>query len=213
MRILLIVSAPAYMSPSPRDHKYISALERAGLKVPSLDIEKEPVYLRAVPPFSRRARDLFQGFFKKIMKRVRIARSQGIGIDVYLISPRYGLLREDEVVLPHAVDMRSLTRRDLEELSKRLGIGEKLSKILQQPYDILILILKKDHLPLIRTPKKELDLPRAPPRIILISAPSLAGALGEGIEFIGIKQIGKRAEEFIKLIDSMTIRTLKDYSA
>lgn len=211
MRILLIVSAPAYMSPSSKDRKYLNALEYAGLKVPSFDVENEPIYLGAVRPFSRRAKDLFQGYFKKIMKGVRIARGQGITIDVYLISPRYGLVQEDELVLPHAVDLKGMKRRDLEELSNRLGIMERLSKILQKRYDLLILVLKKNHLPLIHTQKKGLNLLRAAPRVVVISAPSLAKVFGPGVEFVGIKQIGKRAEEFVKLIDSMTMRTLKDY--
>ncbi len=201
------------MSPSPRDSKYINALKDAGLKIPLFDLENEPIYINVARPFSRRARDLYQGFFKTIIKGVRIAKGQGINVDLYLITPRYGIIQEDEVILPHKADMRCLKKRELQELSERLGIREKLSKILQQYYDLVILVLKKDHVPLIQSPEKKLDLPSVYPRTVVISAPSLASTISNGVEFIGIKQIGKRAEALVKLIDSVTMRTLKDYVA
>jgi hypothetical protein len=211
MRILLVVSAPAYMSPSPKDKNYIDALKKAGLNIPSLDIENESAYLEAARQFSKRARDLFQGYFKKIMEGVRIARSHVIKIDLYLLSPRYGLIREEEVVLPHLVDIESLKKKDLEALCEKLRIAEKLSSIMQQPYDIVILVLKREHLPLLGTLKKGLSLSNAASKVIVVSAPSLAKVFGEPIKFVGIRQIGKRAEAFVELVDSLTVRTLKDY--
>ncbi|MEM2058729.1 MAG: hypothetical protein QXM93_01350 [Candidatus Methanomethyliaceae archaeon] len=211
MRILLVVSAPAYMSPSPKDTSYIGALKKAGLKIPSLDIENESAYLEAVRPFSRRAKDLFQGYFKKIMEGVGIARSHGIKIDVYLLSPRYGLIEEDKVILPHLVEIKGLKKKELEALRDRLKIVEKLSSILQQSYDLLILVLKKDHLPLLGVLGKSLNLPIAASKVVLVSAPSLAKLFGEPIKFVGIRQIGRRAEAFVRLIDSLTAKTLKDY--
>ncbi|MBC7113783.1 MAG: hypothetical protein H5T34_07230 [Candidatus Methanomethyliales bacterium] len=211
MRILLVVSAPAYMSPSPKDKNYIDVLRNAGLKIPALDVENEFAYLEVARQFSRRARDLFQGYFKKIMEGVRIARSHGIKIDLYLLSPRYGLIREEEIVLPHLADMESLKKKELEALCEKLRIAEKFAGIMQQPYDIVILVLKREHLPLLGALKRGLSLSNAPSKVIVVSAPSLARLFGESIKFVGIRQIGKRAEAFVKLIDSLTTRTLKDY--
>ncbi len=206
-----MVSAPAYMSPSPKDANYIDVLKKAGLKTPSLDVENEPAYLEVARQFSRRARDLFQGYFKKIMEGVRIARSHGIKIDLYLLSPRYGLIREEEIVLPHLADMEGLKKKELEALCEKLRIAERLASIMQKPYDTVILVLKKEHLPLLGALKRGLSLSNAAPKVIVISAPSLTKVFGEPIKFVGIRQIGKRAEAFIKLIDSLTGRTLKDY--
>ncbi len=206
-----MVSAPAYMSPSPKDKNYIDVLRNAGLKIPALDVENEFAYLEVARQFSRRARDLFQGYFKKIMEGVRIARSHGIKIDLYLLSPRYGLIREEEIVLPHLADMESLKKKELEALCEKLRIAEKFAGIMQQPYDIVILVLKREHLPLLGALKRGLSLSNAPSKVIVVSAPSLARLFGESIKFVGIRQIGKRAEAFVKLIDSLTTRTLKDY--
>jgi hypothetical protein len=82
---------------------------------------------------------------------------------------------------------------------------------MQQPYDIVILVLKREHLPLLGTLKKGLSLSNAASKVIVVSAPSLAKVFGEPIKFVGIRQIGKRAEAFVKLVDSLTVRTLKDY--
>lgn len=212
MRILLVVSAPAYMSPSPRDSNYLNTLKKSGLNVPSFDIENESVYLDAAGPFVRRAKDLFQGYFKKVMEGVRVARDQGIKIDVFVLSPRYGLIKEDEFILPYYVDMGFMKKKDLQILRERLKISEKLSTILKESYDIFILILKKDHVPLIFGDEKSLkNFAGAAPKVLLVSAPSLAGKFGEPIKFVGIKQIGKRADAFVKLVDSLTARTLNDY--
>ncbi|MCX8181790.1 MAG: hypothetical protein N3D12_01600 [Candidatus Methanomethyliaceae archaeon] len=210
MRILLVVSAPAYMLPSPKDTNYISTLKKAGLKVPSLDIDNEPIYLEAARQFSRRARDLFQGYFKKIMEGVRIARSHGIKIDLYFLSPRYGLIKEDEVILPHSAEIKGLKKKDLEEISSKLKIA-KISNIMQQSYDIFILVLKRDHLPLLGSLVRSLTISNAAQKVVLVSAPSLAKQFGDPIKFVGIKQIGKRADAFVRLIDSLTTKTLKDY--
>ncbi|MGC8937044.1 MAG: hypothetical protein ACP5KV_06775 [Candidatus Methanomethylicaceae archaeon] len=212
MRILLVVSAPAYMSPSTRDSNYLNTLKKSGLNIPSFDIENESVYLDVARPFARRARDLFQGCFKKVMEGVRIARDQGIKIDVFLLTPRYGLIKEDEFILPHSVDMGFMKKKDLQILREKLKISEKLSTILKESYDLFILILKKDHVPLIFADEKSLNnLAGAAPKVVLVSAPSLAGKFGEPIKFVGIKQIGKRAEAFVKLVDSLTTKTLNDY--
>jgi len=211
MHILLLVSAPAYMCPSPRDKDYISVLKKAGLKVPSLDIENDSIYLRAAHQFSRRAKDLFRGYFKKILEGIKVAKSHGIKIDLYFLSPRYGIIEENEVILPYLADLKGLKKKEIETLRNKLRIDERLSNLLQQPYDTIILILKKEHMPLLGMPEIIKSFLSATPKVVLISAPSLAKLFTEPVKFVGVRQTGKRAVTFVKIVDSLTSRTLEDY--
>jgi len=210
MRILVIASTPVYMYPSPKTPGYVKALNKLGLHAPSSDIEDEALYLDAAGGFTKRAKDLFQGSFRKIVKGVEDARSQGIKVDFFLITPRYGIVAENELLLPYAFRLTGKSKGFLRAMSDKLRTKEIISDLLKVPYDLVVLIANKSDLLLVHDPKKGFDISKMCKKLMVLSAPSASKDFDK-VGFIGIRQVGGRADRFAKFIDSMTGRTLKDY--
>ncbi|MBM5804892.1 MAG: hypothetical protein FJZ49_02335 [Candidatus Verstraetearchaeota archaeon] len=212
MRILVIASTPVFMYPSPKTPDYVKALKRAGLQVPSSDMENETLYLDAAGGFAKRAKDLFHGSFHKIVKGVEDARSQGIKMDLFLITPRYGIVAERDLLLPYALRLTGKSKGFLRAMSDKLRTKEIITDLLKVPYDIVILIANKSDLLLVHDPKKGFDISKMCKKLMVLSAPSTSKDFGDKVEFVGISRVRRRAEHFTKFIDKMTSRTLKDYS-
>jgi hypothetical protein len=213
MRILVIASTPVYMFPSPKNPDYLKALKKSGLQVPSSDIENETLYLNAAKGFTKRAKDLFQGSFRKIVKGVQDARSVGIKVDLFLISPRYGIVAENDLLLPYNLRLTGKSKGFLRVLSGKLRTKELVSELLKAPYELCIVIANKSDLLLVHDPKKGFDLSKMCQKLLVLSAPSTAKEFADNVEFIGVSRVRGRAEHFSRLIDKMTRRTLKDYSS
>jgi len=213
MRILVIASTPVFMYPSPKTPDYVKALKKAGLQAPSSDMENETLYLNAAGGFAKRAKDLFQGSFRKIVKGVEDARSQGIKVDFFLLTPRYGIVAESDLLLPYAIRLTGKPKSFLRAMSEKLRTKEIVTDLLKVPYDLVILIANKSDLLLVHDPKKGFDISKMCKRLMVLSAPSASKDFGDKVEFIGISRVRRRAEHFAKFIDKMTSRALKDYSA
>jgi hypothetical protein len=211
MRILVIVSTPVYMSPSPKDSDYAKALKKANLHVPSFDIENESLYLKAVGGYVKRAKDLFQGSFQKIVKSVEDARSQGIKVDFMLMTARYGIVPEGELLLPYNVKLTGKSKKFVRNLSERLKTKELVTEFLKAPPDICILVANKSDLLLVHDPKKGFDLTEMNSKLVVITAPSMIKQFKDRSEFIGIRQVGERAEKLVSYLDRITAKTLIDY--
>jgi hypothetical protein len=212
MRILVIASTPVYMYPSPKTPDYIKALKKAGLPFPSSDMENETLYLNAAGGFAKRAKDLFHGSFRKIVKGVEDARSQGIKVDFFLITPRYGIVTESDLLLPYALRLTGKSKGFLRAMSDKLRTKEIISDLLKVPYDLVVLIANKSDLLLVHDPRKGFDISKMCKKLMVLSAPSTSKEFGDKVEFIAIRQVGGRAERFARFVDGMTSRTLKDYS-
>jgi hypothetical protein len=211
MHILVIASTPVYMSPSPKNSDYVKALKKADLHIPSFDIENESIYLKAAGGYVKRAKDLFQGSFQKIVKSIEDARSQGIKVDFMLMTARYGIVPECELLLPYNVKLTGKPKKFIRGLSERLKTKELVTEFLKIPPDICIIVTNKSDLLLVHDPRKGFDLTEMPSKLVVITAPSLIKQFKGRSEFIGIKQMGERAGKLASYLDGITTRTLKDY--
>ena len=190
----------------------MGALHKANLSVPSYDLDNEFKYLSVVKLFSKRARDLFKGSFKNVLKSVRAARSMGINVDLFLISPRYGVISEDEYIIPYSFSLSGKPRSFLLKTSETLKSKEKICAILGTAYDLCIIVANKNDLLLIHNPRNGFDLASLCKRIVVFSAPSASTLFKGNSQFIGVRQVGKRTDQFYRFIDEMTSKPLNDYS-
>ncbi len=164
----------------------------------------------AARTFSRRSRDLFQGSFRRILRGIDAARAAGIYVDLFIISPRYGVISEDAIIMPYSMSLTGRSKRFARELARKLGTRERVQELLRSPYDICMVTANKSDLLLVHDPAEGLDLSKLCKRLVVISAPSVRNVL-EGAEFIGIENVGARAERLVQLLDAMTSKTLNDY--
>jgi len=212
MRMLVISSVNAYMHPSPLSPEYAKALRNAGLPMPSSDIDDEFKYLKAVKLFSKRAKDLFKGSFRNVLKGVRAARGLGICVDLFLISPRYGVISEDEYILPYSFSLTRKPRSHIRKASGTLKTKEKINSIFKTPYDLCVVIANKNDLLLIHDPPNGSDLASLCKRIVVFSAPSAATYFKGNAQFFGVRQVGGRTDSFLKFLDELTSKPLSDYA-
>lgn len=212
MRIIVVASAPAYMSPSVKDRDYVGALKKAGLPLPSSDLEREPLYLQAAPGFARRAREAFGGNFRHIMKSVEDARSQGITVDLFIISPRYGLITEKDQVLPYCASLTGKSKKYLRDFSARHRVRELITDLLKDPCDVLAVVANRSELILLHDPERGFDIGALKTKVVVFSAPSAKRNFGVKVEYHPARQVRTRSILFVQHIDNITKRTLKDFS-
>lgn len=213
MRIVVFASAPAYMRPSVKDKDYAAALKKAGLKRPSEDLEREPLYLQAVPGFARRAREAFGGNFQLVMKSVEDARSQGLKVDLFIISPRYGLITERDLVLPYAASLTGKPKKYLRDFSARHRVKEVANELLKDPCDLLAVVANRNELILLHDPEQGFDIRGLGARVAVFSAPSAKKQFGSKVEYHQARQVRTRSASFSKYMDDLTKRTLKEFAS
>lgn len=212
MRIIVVASAPAYMSPSVKDRDYVGALKKTGLPLPSSDLEREPLYLQAAPGFARRAREAFGGYFRHIMKSVEDARSQGMAVDLFIISPRYGLITEKDLVLPYCASLTGKSKKYLRDFSARHRVRELIADLLKDPCDVLAVVANRSELILLHDPERGFDVGALKTKVVVFSAPSARKNFGAKVEYHPARQVRTRSILFVQHMDNIMKRTLKDFS-
>lgn len=211
MRIVVFASAPAYMRPSVKDKDYTGALKKAGLPRPTDDLEREPLYLQAVPGFAKRAREAFGGNFQLVMKSVEDARSQGLQVDLFIISPRYGIITERDQVLPYASSLTGKPRKYLRDFSAKHRVKELANDLLKDPCDLLAVVANRSELILLHDPEQGFDINDLGARIAVFSAPSAKKQFGGKVEYHPARQVRTRSMLFSRYMDDLTKRTLKEF--
>ena len=53
-------------------------------------------------------------------------------MDWYIISAKYGIINENEVIEPYDLSFNKMSRKDIRELSTGLGIEKKLSSLIKK---------------------------------------------------------------------------------
>jgi hypothetical protein len=212
LRIIVLASAPAYMNPSVKDRNYAGALKKAGLPRPSDDLEREQLYLQAAPGFARRAREAFGGNFRHIMKSVEDARSQGMAVDLFIISPRYGLITEKDLVLHYCASLTGKPKKYLREYSARHRVRELIADLLKSPSDILTVVANRSELILLHDPQKGFDVGALKTKVVIFSAPSARRDFSAKVEYHPARQVLTRSMLFAQYMDNLTKRTLKEFS-
>jgi len=210
-RVVVFSSATTRMVPSPLDPEIVNLLKKSGLGTPGSDLNLEQEYRAALSPYIKRAKDLFRGSFQHMSSAIQAANGACLEIDHYVISPRYGIIDMDERIIPYRFSLARSSRADVQQVSTRLGIGERLRKIMSKGYDLCFVVANKNDLMLIHDPSSGKDLSSMCPSLTVISARSASFLFDEKVRFFGISNIGRRSRKFLHLLNELTTKPLSNY--
>lgn len=94
----------------------LDVLKKANLDVPGDDTDLEDIYRKVLREFVRPARLMFAGMFGEIRIFHNILR-EILPTELYIVSGRYGLVKEDEEIIPYSAHIESV--EDLERLNNK----------------------------------------------------------------------------------------------
>jgi len=146
----------------------VRVLARAGLGIPSMDIGKEPVYREVLKGFIKPAAEMYKGTFTVVRNLVNSLRACGREVDLYIVSARYGVLRERDPVIPYDATLKGMSISELREWARARDIDNKL-KELSGIYDLYIAVLPREYLIAVRN-----FLNKVPPEKLILVAPTTA---------------------------------------
>ena len=121
-------------------------------------------------------------------------------VDVYIISPGYGLLNEDDPIVPYDYTFDGHTQEEIRQRSRRLEIHEKIERLLSS-YDLVLFLLSDDYVTACLLP---FSVPNSTQ--IFLVAPSLEHTICANGLYIHAVCAG---EELVDQIDGATNRNLK----
>jgi hypothetical protein len=124
----------------------VSVLRERGLTVPSHDIEKEALYREVLRNYIKPAREMYGGSFAVVRSLADVLRRVDKEVDVYIISARYGLIGENEPIVPYEATLKGKLKGWIRQWSARLGVENKLLKVLSsKKYDLVIVALPREY--------------------------------------------------------------------
>jgi hypothetical protein len=211
-KVVVFSSATSYMAPSPLDPNIIALLKKSGLGIPGSDLERETQYRTALAPYVKKAKDLFKGSFQHMVNAVQDINGKNLQIDLFVISPRYGIISLDEKVVPYRHSFARYSRADINQASARLGTTEKIRLILAGGYDICFIVANKNDLLLIHNPSEGKDISSMCPSLVVLTAASNSNLFSEKAKFYGISNIGKRSQKFFRLLDELVTKPLSHFN-
>ncbi|MEM2704321.1 MAG: tRNA-guanine transglycosylase DpdA [Candidatus Bathyarchaeia archaeon] len=132
-------------------------LSHFALPRPSFNIEEETRYraIKNIPLFN--AENLYLGSFRVIKRAVEALRKEGVQVDVFFISARYGVLKGDDNIIPYDATLANKSEEWIRNWSIKLGVEGKLKWLLtSKKYDVILVNLTKDYYIAIRELIKEL---------------------------------------------------------
>jgi len=124
------------------DPKIMSLLESHNLAVPHDNIEIEDRYREILHDFVRPARSMFAGMFVEV-RIFADTVSEFAQTDLYIVSGRYGLIQENEGIIPYSHHIQ--TDKDLEILDKRTNFSNLMVDTANN-HEIIIMLLPKHYL-------------------------------------------------------------------
>ena len=143
-RVLVITSCTAEKNVNWVE--VLNVLRKSNLKVPSFDIELEDKYRNVLSKFIKPAREMYGGTFRAIRNLANKLRALGKQVDVYIISARYGLINENDLVIPYEATLKGLRKEDIERWSRKLKIEPRLNELLGTGnYDVIIVALPREY--------------------------------------------------------------------
>ncbi|MEM0035068.1 MULTISPECIES: DUF6884 domain-containing protein [Thermoprotei] len=123
-----------------------SVLNNYNLPLPGFDIENEPKYREVLKQFVKPAREMYGGTFTRVMEIVDALRSYGKHVDVYIISGRYGLISENDEIVPYDAPLNKMNPSEIREWSRKRDVEEKLWNIIQRgEYDAYTIVLSEKY--------------------------------------------------------------------
>ena len=116
------------------------------LPLPSFDLELEDVYREVLKPFVKPAGEMYAGSFSTVKNLVEDLRRAGKKVDLYIISARYGLIREDREIVPYEASLKGKSRDWIRSWSRRLKVDENLMGLVREGgYDLIIAVLPREY--------------------------------------------------------------------
>jgi hypothetical protein len=105
------------------------------------------------------ASDMYTGMqHLRLMEGIKSLRSKFNNniVDLAIVSAGYGLLNENDMIVPYEVTFNEMNNNELIEWSNHLEINEKLSQLVKE-YDLVFFLLGDTYLRSLRLPLDELD--------------------------------------------------------
>lgn len=124
------------------DPKIMFLLKNHNLAAPHDDIEIEDQYHEILYEFIRPARLMFAAMFAEV-RTFEDTLSELVQTDLFIISGRYGLIQENEEIIPYSHHIQ--TEQDLEILDKRTDFSNLMVDAANN-HEIIIMLLPKHYL-------------------------------------------------------------------
>jgi hypothetical protein len=124
-----------------------SVLARAGLQIPSFDLEREKIYREVLKEFAKPASKMYTGkTFRAVLKLVERLRSCGKVVDVYFISARYGIINEKDLIIPYDATLKGMRSKEIRMWARERMVNYKIHNILiSGGYSLAIIILPREY--------------------------------------------------------------------
>jgi len=119
-----------------KDKEIKALLEENNLSLPQHNIELEKRYREILQDYLRPARTMFAGMFTEV--RDFKDNLSNYSISLYIISGRYGLLGEDEIIIPYVSNISSTN--DIEILDKRTDFSQRMLEKTTESNIVIILL-------------------------------------------------------------------------
>lgn len=203
MKILVVTNCTKTKNPRPEENKAV--LEQHGLDIPRCDLEREQEYRRILS--TKPARELFGGSFTFVKDLVNHLRRLKNDVDFYVISGRYGLINENDEVIPYDCALSEMTDAEVRARSAKLRIFENIVDILTKGYDEVIVALSRKYLLTIFDPVTGKDFTEhlKGSKLTIFAAKSLQSLFKyEQMNFIGVVGIGDRNSKIAAFAASRT---------
>lgn len=120
-----------------KNEEILSLLKENDFSLPCHDLELEADYCEVLRPYIRPAKNMFAGMFVEV-RDFNNCLSKSLKSSFYIISGRYGLLAEDECIIPYSSHIKDET--DLVNLSRRTNFTQKMLENVQGSDVILIFL-------------------------------------------------------------------------
>jgi hypothetical protein len=120
----------------------ISLLKMNNLDVPSNNIDLEDKYRKILEDFIRPSKYMFAGSFNEV-RDFTDTLSTLISTNLYIISSRYGLLKEFDTIIPYSSSIQTLA--DLDFLNINTDFYNKML-VASQTSDIVILLVPREYI-------------------------------------------------------------------
>lgn len=120
-----------------KDEKIILLLKKNSLTLPSNNIEFETKYREILHDYIRPAKLMFAGMFSEV-REFKDCLSDIAQVSLYILSSRYGLLEEDELIIPYVSNITSSS--ELEALDERTRFSQKMLENTSESNIILLFL-------------------------------------------------------------------------
>ncbi|NEX60147.1 DUF6884 domain-containing protein [Noviherbaspirillum galbum] len=81
-----------------------------------------------------------------LMRGVAAARASGHQVDVHIISAGFGVLAENDEIVPYDATFNDMEKHDCIEWGRELRIPERVQEILSEPADMSLVLLSEKYL-------------------------------------------------------------------